>query len=221
MQDAQVMSWARETHVSGEMLDSVRELNRRFLDLVATQWGGISSGAGHSPGAAAFSADMSAQIAPLSASQKAAAASCPYALFDLRFGDDGHWRTRLEASARWTVADEAPLDANTLDFARLALFFAWHVASTAKVAAQLLLGMNEVTAAAFRGATIDCLPALAATEAFNLTARWSDCPAYWGALTEAAARPNPTGLRKIQLYGLQLAAAARLAQRSAGARKNE
>ena len=211
MQDAQVVSWARETDVLGEMLGSVRGLNRRFLDLVATQLGGIASGAWRSAGPAGLSIDMSAQIAPLSASQKAAAASCPYALFDLRFGDDGHWRTRFEASARWSVAEEAPLGANTLDFVRLALFFAWHVASTGKVAAQLLLGMSEVTAAAFRGATIDCLPALAATEAVNLTARWNDCPAYWSALTEAAARPNPSGLRKIQLYGLQLAAAARLA----------
>lgn len=210
MQDAQVVNWARETHVSGAMLDSVRQLNRRFLDLVATRMVGTAPGAWRSAVPAGFSADMSAQIAPLSAPQKAAAASCPYALFDLRFGDDGHWRTRFEASPRWTVAEEAPMGANTLDFVRLALFFAWHVASTGKVAAQFLLGMNEITAAAFRGATIDCLPALAVTEAVNLTARWNDCPAYWGALTEAAARPNPSGLRKIQLYGLQLAAAARL-----------
>jgi len=34
-----------------------------------------------------------------------------------------------------------------------------------QLAAQLLLGMNEVTVIAFRGATIDCLPSLAATEA--------------------------------------------------------
>jgi hypothetical protein len=102
------------------------------------------------------------------------------------------------------------VDRKTLEFVRLALFFAWHVASTTKLAAQLLLGMHEVTAAAFREATIDCLPSLAETEAGNLTARWNNCTAYWGALTGAASRQNPASLRRIQLYGLQLAAAARL-----------
>jgi hypothetical protein len=105
-----------------------------------------------------------------------------------------------------------------VEFARLALFFAWHVASTAKLAAQLLFGMHEDTAAAFREATIDCLPSLAETEAVHLTARWNDCPAYWSALTGAASRQNAAGLRRIQLYGLQLAAAARLC--SAGRRND-
>ncbi len=210
MQDAQVVSWARETQVSAEMLESVRGLNSRFLDLAAAQSGSQSSGQWNSSIHVGLSADVSAQIAPLSAAQKAAAASCPYALFDLRFRDDRHWRTRFGHGGRWSVADEAPVHANTLDFVRLALFFAWHVASAGKVAPQLLLGMHEGTVAAFRAATIDCLPALAETEAVHLTARWNDCPAYWGALADAAARPNPAGLRKIQLYGLQLAAAARL-----------
>lgn len=210
MQDAQVVSWTRETQVSAEMLESVRGLNSRFLDLAAIQSGRQSSGDWSSSIHVGLSPEVSAQIAPLSAVQKAAAASCPYALFDLRFRDDRHWRTRLGDGGRWSVADEAPVHADTLDFVRLALFFAWHVAAAGKVAAQLLLGMHEGTVAAFRAAAIDCLPTLAATEAVHLTARWNDCPAYWDALADAAARPNPAGLRKIQLYGLQLAAAARL-----------
>jgi hypothetical protein len=205
MQDAHVGSWVREAHVSAEMLDSVRELNHRFLDLVAigtSDWS--SSGRG-------LSLEVSAQVAPLSAAQKAAAANCPYALFDLRFHDDGHWQTRLRTIGQWSVAETAPVETKTLDFVRLALFFAWHVASTTKLAAQLLLGMNDATVIAFRGATIDCLPSLAAAEAAHLTARWNHCPTYWSALTGAALRPNSANLRRIQLYGLQLAAAARLA----------
>jgi hypothetical protein len=206
MQDAYARNWARERHVSAEMLESVRELNHRFLDLVA-----ISPSDWNSSRRAGLSAEVSGQLVPLSAAQKKAAADCPYALFDLRFHDDGHWRARLEATGHWSVADEVPVDENTRNFVRLALFFAWHVASTATLAARLLLGMNEVTATALRGATIDCLPALVATEAIHLTARWSNCPMYWNALTGAASRPNSLGLRRIQLYGLQLAAAARLA----------
>jgi len=35
MQDAHIGSWVREAQVPGAMLESVRELNHRFLDLVA------------------------------------------------------------------------------------------------------------------------------------------------------------------------------------------
>ena len=205
MQDAHVKNWARERHVSAEMLESTRELNHRFLDLV-----GMPSSAWSSTARGGWSTDVSGQVAPLSAAQKKAAADCPYALFDLRFCNAGHWHARLQPETRWSVADEVPVEENIRNFARLALFFAWHVASTGGLAAQLLLGMNEDTAAAFRGVTIDCVPTLAATEAINLTARWSHCPKYWSALAGAASRPNPAQLRRIQLYGLQLAAAERL-----------
>jgi hypothetical protein len=202
MQDAHVISWVRESHVSAEMLGSVHELNHRFLDLMALQrdWNTPNSNS---------SVSVSARIAPLSAAQKAAAANCPYALFDLRFHDDDHWQRRLRSTDHWSVADEAPVDAKTLDFVRLAIFFAWHVASTTKLAGRLLLGMHELTATAFRSATIDRLPSLAATEAANLTARWSNCAVYWSALTGAACGADSSNLRRIQLYGLQLAAAAR------------
>lgn len=192
------------------MFESVRGLNSRFLDLAADAAGRPSPG-DWSPGARmGLPAGISAQLLPLSAAQKTAAANCPYALFDLRFHDDGHWRTRFGDGGRWSVADEGPVPEDTLDFVRLALFFAWHVAATGRLAGQWLLGMSDGTLAAFRAAPIDSLPALAATEAANLTARWSSCPAYWGALAGAAARPNSAGLRKVQLYGLQLVAAARL-----------
>ena len=210
MQEAHVGTWLREPYVSAEIQASVRDLNHRFLDLVVGRPGGWSM-----PGRG-LPAAMSARIAPLSAAQKAAAANCPYALFDLRFDDDGYWRTRLRAAAPGGVAEGTAADTKTLEFARLALFFAWHVACTTKLAAQLLLGMHEVTAAAFREATIDCLPSLAETEAGHLTARWNNCTAYWSALTEAASRENPASLRRIQLYGLQLAAAARLCSTDVG-----
>jgi len=204
MQDAH-KNWSPDPHVSAEMLESIRELNHRFLDLIAIppiDWN-TSMRAG-------LCAEVSRQVAPLSAAQKRAAANCPYALFDLRFHDDGHWQNRLRTAGRWSVADDTSAEDDTRNFVRLALFFTWHVASTATLAARFLLGMNEVTAAAFRAATIDCLPALACTEAGNLSARWNNYPMFWSALTAAASQPNSAALRRIQLYGLQIAAAARL-----------
>ena len=194
MQDAFVGNWAQESHLSADILGSLHDLNHRFLDLAATRTTDWVSG----------------RVAPLSAAQRAAAAGCPYALFDLRFQDEGHWRLRLQNSGGWRVADESVVDDETVSFVRLALFYAWHVASSAGLKAQLLLGMNGTTAAAFRRITVNHLPALVATEAGHLSARWSGCTAYWGALTDAAWRADPAALRRVQLYGLQLAAAARL-----------
>ena len=197
MQDAYVGSWARESQLSAEILGSLRDLNHRFLDLAAARTGW-----------------MAGQVAALSAAQRAAAAGCPYALFDLRFQDDGHWRARLQSLRSWGVEDESavddPGDNNTAGFVRLALFYAWHVASSERIKAQVLLGMNGGTADEFRRITVNQLPVLAATEARHLSARWSGCTAYWSALTAAALRADSRALRRVQLHGLQLAAASRL-----------
>ena len=203
MRDVRVKTWTREAHVPVGMLESLRELNHRFLELIcgqAAQWHPMDG-------------ELKRQIAPLSPAQKRAAANCPYALFDLRFHDEAHWQIRLRLERKWVVADDTSIDQGTRDFVRLALFFAWHVAATGKLAPPLLLGMSDQTAAAFRGATIDCLPGLVESEAAHLTARWSGSSIYWRALTGAASGTNATELRRIQLYGLQLAAAARLEAR--------
>ncbi|HEY2679154.1 MAG TPA: hypothetical protein VGI65_19455 [Steroidobacteraceae bacterium] len=202
MQDLAIGNWARESHLSSEHLDSMRDLNRRFLDL-ADAWAGPLDRGGRA-------AALGRQVAPLTSVQRAAAASCPYALFDLRFTDDAYWRARLAEAGHLRVADEPCVDEATVDFVRLALFYTWHVASSTAFAAHLLLGMHGTTTAAFRRMTLDNLPALVATEAMNLTARWSDCAVYWTALLDAAARADPKALRRVQLSGLQLAAAAHL-----------
>src|ERR1700722_20265885 len=209
MQDAYVGGWARESHLSARILESLRDLNHQFLDLAAARTGGVAR-----------------QVSALSAAQRAAAAGCPYALFDLRFQDDAHWRERLQGLRSCYVADRSAVDDQgdaqgddqadsqgddkTVGFVRLALFYAWHVASSEGLKAQLLLGMNVGTAVEFRRITLNQLPALAAIEAKHLSARWSGCTTYWNALTAAARRTDLKALRRVQLQGLHLAAAARL-----------
>ena len=195
MQDSYIGNWTQQSHVSVEHLTSMRGLNGRFLDLA---------------GNGLLSAGLARQVGSLSPAQRIAAANCPYALFDLRFEDDAHWRGRLQAIGAWRIADDLKVDAEIVDFVRLALFYTWHIASSAGLAAHLLLGMHGNTAEAFRGISVDALPALALAEAGNLTARWSGCSSYWTALISAAARPDPAALRRVQLSGLQLAAAAQL-----------
>jgi hypothetical protein len=193
--DAYIGNWTQQSHVSIEHLTSMRGLNSRFLDLAGN---GLLS-----PG-------LARQVAGLSPAQRAAAANCPYALFDLHFADDAYWRGRLQAIGNWRIADDLKADAEIVDFVRIALFYTWHVASSAGLAAHLLLGMHGNTAEAFRGISVDALPALALAETANLTARWSGCRTYWTALISAAARPDPVALRRVQLSGLQLAAASQL-----------
>ncbi|MGO9932491.1 MAG: hypothetical protein ACLPV8_11845 [Steroidobacteraceae bacterium] len=205
MQDAFIGNWARESHLSVEHLNSMRDLNHRFLDLA-----GARAGDWAAAGRGGAAAGLGRALAPLSHSQRAAAANCPYALFDLRFEDEAHWKGRLSNAKPWRVADEPGVDEDTIGFVRLALFYAWHVASSTGFAAHLLLGMRSDTANAFRRITVDTLPSLVATEAVNLTARWSGCGAYWSALIGAASRADPAALRRVQLSGLQIAAAARL-----------
>jgi hypothetical protein len=203
MQQALFGSWARQSHFGG--LAPLHDLNHRFLDLV-----GARTGDWRAPHNLRLPGEASIQVTPLTAAQRAAAASCPYALFDLRFQDDEYWRSRLESAGQWRIADETAVPSDTASFVRLALFYAWHVASSTRLAAQLLLGMNEHTAAAFRAVTLNCLPALASSESANLTPRWSQSDVYWRALMDAASLKDAARLRRIQLFGLQLAAAARL-----------
>ncbi len=211
MQDANLRNRTSGSQIPRPMLASVRELNYRFLDLIGVRARDRDSADDwSSPGRAGLPREICTQIAALSDAQKKAAANCPYALFDLRFQDESYWQARLQSAAPPAVSDGAPLDDGLLGFARLAIFFAWHVASAGRLQARLLLGMGDVLSGAFRDLTVGCLPALAATEAVQLTARWNGSPAYWSALARAASRPHSAGLRRIQLSGLQLAAATRL-----------
>jgi hypothetical protein len=212
MQDAFIGGWSRQPSFSVEVLAPLHDLNQRFLDLVGAGAGGFRP-----CGGLGLPAGASEGLKPMTALQRAAAAHCPYALFDLRFHDEAHWHERLQGAARLRVADDGgdgPEDDgaedDTANFVRLALFYAWHVANTSRHAAQLLLGMSERTAGAFRVTTLNCLPALVASETSNLSARFLNCGAYWSALVNAAVRRDERHLRRIQLFGLQLAAAALL-----------
>jgi hypothetical protein len=192
MQDA--FPWAHQASFSTQMLASLRELNHRFLDLAAAHSEQLK-----------LPQEAAAHLARLSPQERSAAADCPYALFDLRLHDDAHWRARLGDA--WRIADEAAVQEDLAAFVRLALFYAWHLASTPKLGGPLWLGMAEPTAAAFRGASLERLPALAASEAAHLSARWSSSAFYWRALACAAARGDARRLRRVQLFGLQLGAA--------------
>jgi len=63
---------------------------------------------------------------------------------------------------------------------------------------------------AFASLTLDKLPGLFESQRHNLSLRWAHCKSYWFAMTGAASVPESRNLRRAQLFGLQVAAAARL-----------
>ena len=189
MHDPIIEPWTREAPITGETSPTLRELNLSFLAL-----DGLAAPA----------------IVALPSARKAAIAECPYALFDLRFDDDAHWRTRLDTAVPGRVAESGVSSPAVVAFVRLALIYAWHLATSANLQARLSLGMGPGTAAAFADATFDRLTRIADVEAPDLTPRWPRCTAFWDGLAEAAASADRTRLRRIQLHGLQLAVATRL-----------
>jgi hypothetical protein len=183
---------------------SLTELNRRFLELISRRLAvpSLDSFLG-------LSADLGPRLARLTRQERDAAAAGPFALFDVRFSEEAHWQLRLQSPV-WQVADAPPADWETGEFVRLAVFYAWHLAATRPLDAQLMLGMAATTAEALRAITLDRLPGIAAAEQRYLAARWHERSRFWLALAEAAAIPGGPSLRRVQLYGLQLTAAARL-----------
>ena len=189
MSQAVVSQWVRESLLSAEMARNLRELNAGFLEL-----DGIAA----------------TRLASLSPAQRAVVANCPYALFDLRFHDHDHWRRQLGAAGGCSVAETPVADLRVVGFVRLALCYAWHLATTARHDAPLIFGIPVRTADVLAEAGLARLMSIAAVEAVNLTTRWSHCDAYWRALADAVERADRANLRRIQLSGLQLEAAAQL-----------
>ena len=117
MQEGHGGNWAREPHLTPEQLSSVHGLNQRFLDLAGAdsdQWD-----AARAPGGGLMlAAGLAQQLAPLSRTQRAAVARCPYALFDLRFEDETYWKSRLTQTVQFWVAD-GPAEADVVDRAKL------------------------------------------------------------------------------------------------------
>lgn len=205
MHEAKVAAPHSGPLLSPRLLGSLGQLNRRFLDLAGGRHvGGGSEWGLHAP------ADLAGRIAALGDERRNALSQCPYALFDIRFCDDAHWQISLQSGPRWSVADLPPQHPQIAEFLQFALFFCWHLAQTQPLSAPLILGMAERTARDLGRVTLDRLPGLIGAQRHHLSLRWANCRSFWCALTSAASCPGSVNLRRAQLFGLQIAAAARL-----------
>jgi hypothetical protein len=194
VRDASETPYLARAVLDDATLDSIREANLQFLNLVAAR-----SAAGRAESLGVPFA-VGARVRELAPSAREDVAGCPYTLFNMRFEDAAYWRGPGAAvAAAPTVADLAA--------ARTGAFLAWHLAQSNDLGASLALGMGPAAKRAWRGIPVSAIDSLAAAALPFLRARWGAHPTFWPVLvasTGPAARPRAEAVR---LLGLQLLAA--------------
>ena len=190
-------------------LESLTELNESCLALLAEQ--AAVRGGPASP----LLRQLGHSWRLLDEAARRRAASCPYLLLDAGFADPLRWRFPPApevgdgASGTYTSFFTVPAAA---EVARLAFTFAWHLARSQAVAAQLLLGMPAPCTALIGRYTLRQIQALAVSRHHWLRPRWPSRVQVWRELLWAAASGDAAALERARLRGLTLLAAeARLA----------
>ncbi len=193
--------WTCSTLLSAAALESLHAINRLYLELLA---------AGPQPRCSMARPSLldtvAGGLARLSAERRTALAGTPFSLFDAHFGDGAFW-TQLTM----VVREPAPpgLFERTLpftvDFAQMALFYAWHLARLEPFAARVLLGMSAQTQRVFAGLPLPYLQQIALEQPQLIEPRWSDRDTVWRILLGAAHR-GPEHLACVHLFGIQLSA---------------
>jgi hypothetical protein len=138
------------------------------------------------------------------------AASCPYLLFDAGFTDSARWR-----SADGNYVSEA----TTIPYAtfftvprasavvRQVFIYAWHLARSKNVSAQLLLGMPAHCTHLISAHTLTQIHELAERHPEWMRPRWSNRVRVWREFLLAAASGDIVALESARMHGIQLIAA--------------
>ena len=198
VKDGPERAYAAHVVIDSLSLSSIREANLSFLGLLAE-----CDGAGARLEALGIDAFVAARVRSLEPGDRHSVADCPYALFDVHFGDTRVWREfvlgRDVAAARGTHEHA--------QFARTAVFLGWHLAQSNDLAASLVLGMTPEVQRLWRGMPVSILEHAAHAAAPRLTARWGRHPTFWPKLLDSASPTARGRAEAIRLLGLQLIAA--------------
>jgi hypothetical protein len=191
-------AYAPRAVLDDRVCDSLLQTNLAFFEVVIAR---------HTQAPArpvlGLAAETANGILRLDAKSRAAAASCPYTLFNMAFEDCAFW-SRVALDARGTgvgsLADEAT-------FARTAVYLAWHLAQSGDLAAALVLGMTPEVLQAWRALPLSAIDRAAMAGCMKLQARWGRNHHFWSRLLEAAVNGGRPQLEAVRLLGLQLLAA--------------
>lgn len=202
----EVAQTARTPVLSATLLARVHELNRNYVDLLATQAGVRSvdpQGLSHR---------VLDALAQLSEPARFRLAASPFALYTLGFEDQHFWRTVLGADGVADRDDSLPdyhgalSISPTIVFCEVALFFAWHTAVVNRVAARVLFAMPDTLAERMVQTPLWRLRRIAAEFPGVLQPRWPANPGFWPDLVRFAAASDWRRLETAQLLGNQLTA---------------
>jgi hypothetical protein len=144
------------------------------------------------------------------------AARVPFTLYSARFLDDRYWQQ--VASSPTLPLTEYPGSDDTrqclLEFARLALFFAWHLAVANPPAARLVMGMPGETVTVFREMSPTKVRQIAMDRAEVFVPRWADRTSFWNRLLRGPGdKGSPAldaGMIGIQMIAGEMVASAAL-----------
>ncbi|HVW70985.1 MAG TPA: hypothetical protein VHB68_18530 [Steroidobacteraceae bacterium] len=202
--DALVMGDLGAPVVAAEALESLTQLNEKCLDLIAEQ-------SAAQPNSVSLLSRQVCEIwRTLDPLARRRAAECPYLLLDVGFAEPSRWRwldgqhvnenPNVVVAPYFTVSRAAAV-------AREVFIYAWHLAQSKYVAAQLCLGMPAYCAQLISACTLSQIHDLAQTHPEWLRPRWIARLRFWRELLLAAASGEVVAIESSRMHGLQLIAA--------------
>jgi hypothetical protein len=186
-----------------EANDSLVELNAQCLELLSDQ-------ARAQPSHGNSCLRQVAEIWPtLDADARRRAASCPYLLVDTGFSDPTRWR-RFENRQIHDVAPTAFKSFFTVPRApavtQQVFMYAWHLAQSHDLTAQILLGVPLHCTHLISGCTLPRIHELAEQNPDWMRPRWPNQVRIWRELLTAAASGEVIALENARMHGLQIIA---------------
>ncbi len=144
-------------------------------------------------------------------------AGCGFSLFTFSFHLADMWERMAKNSNQQSSVQRYANDANSAvgnntievayaGFAECALFFAWHLAQHQPMAARIMLGMREETAAVLSPLQLWQIRQIAQRSYQMLTPRWPHNPYFWVDMLRYAATKDEEHFRFARLMGTQLIA---------------
>lgn len=197
-------SWQPGEVLSAALRASLRELNARFLGCLRRMPEEELAELGFAPNIARLlrAADVDSMRS---------IATCPYALFDAAFRVHGFWKSVCTPAGEGHLA--AALPRETTDYQRdyfalseMALFFAWHLATTNALAAPLVLGMSAATAEVIGSSALPAVASAVRYERRLLRPRWPQRTLFWRRLLAITPQSSLEEMTIAQLVGIQLMA---------------
>lgn len=191
--------WSEQTLLDGATRRALASLNHAFLDLAAEleEEGRLRLIAGLPPRAINALIDAGAQ--------RKLCESLPFALFDLRFGDDSFWESQAAVGGGVQDGQAAiAADERVVALARATIMLAWHLAQVHALGIRLIFGAAPGTVAVLAGLSVAHVDGLGRRVAPSLAARFGARARFWMQFEGWAADPRDESVMLLQLLGLQI-----------------